>query len=247
MSNYVFIGDVHSQYSNFSAASRWVQENVEDYHIIQGGDLFDSRTQESDSLGVYNLVRSLGDKITVLQSNHHLKLYKYLTQDNNHMQNLESLMRTVNDFGFDTNEELRDEVTKWLSSLSYGVAIKDNDGLEYRACHAYWFSRLYVSHDYKGIYKIFDVSSKAKGQMLYGISRRGVDGNSERILWWNSTEHRQHETFVRVAFHYHTVSIDLQNRYLILDGSCGDDNGTLIAYDVNNKQCVGFQSGTRLF
>jgi hypothetical protein len=83
--------------------------------------------------------------------------------------------------------------------------------------------------------------------MLYGISRRGVDGNSERILWWESTEHRQHETFVRVSFHYHTVSIDLQNRYMILDGSCGDDNGTLIAYDVSKKQCVGFQSGTRLF
>lgn len=247
MTNYVFIGDVHSQYSNFSAAVQWVQENVPDFHIIQGGDLFDSRSEESDSLGVYNLVRSLGNRITVLHSNHNLKLFKYLTQLENNMQNLESLMRTVNDFGFDNNEELKNEVVNWISLLPYGVVFKDQDGVEYRACHAYWFSRLLVPSNYEGLYKIFDVPSKAKGQMLYGISRRGEDGKSERILWWESIEHRKYETFVRVSFHYHTVSIDLKNRYMILDGSCGDVNGTLIAYDVTNKRCVGFQSGTRFF
>lgn len=244
MTNYVFIGDVHSQYSRLSRAVEWAQNNVEDYHIIQGGDLFDSRCEESDSLGVYNLVKSLGDNITVLHSNHHLKLYKILTQDQNNMQNLEALQRTLIDFGFDSNEDLKTEVIDWISSLPYGVALRDNTGLEYRVCHAYWFSKLYVPHDYEGIYKIFEVSSKAKGQMLYGISRRGQDNTSERILWWEKSDYQTDEEFVRVSFHYHTVSLDLEGnsgrKHLILDGSCGDVDGKLIAYDVNSQQCVTF-------
>lgn len=247
MTNYVFIGDVHSQYSKFSAAVDWIVRNVENYHIIQGGDLFDSRNEESDSLRVYNLVKLLDDNITVLHSNHHIKLYKILTQENNNMQNLESLMRTVSDFGFDTNEELKNEVVDWLSNLPYGVAFKDSNGLEYRACHAYWYKKLYVPHEYEGLYKIHEVSAKAKGQMLYGISRRGPDNTNERILWWNTANDSyqgEKESFVRVSFHYHTVSLDLEGKsgrpHLILDGSCGDVGGQLMVYDVSRAQCVAF-------
>lgn len=243
MTNYVFIGDVHSQLSKLSQAVEWINNNVKDYHIIQGGDLFDSRTEESDSLGVYNLVRLLGDKITVLHSNHHLKLQKYLTQENNNMQNLESLMRTVNEFDFNYNQKLREEVVEWLNTLPYGVAFKTEE-LEYRACHAYWYKKLYVPHEYDSPYFIHEVSSKAKGQMLYGISRRGPDNTNERILWWESNDPQYYDDFVRVSFHYHTVSIDpfgkKGRKHLVLDGSCGDDNGSLIVYNATTHECAAF-------
>lgn len=247
MTNYVFIGDVHSQYSKFSAAVDWILNNVEDYHIIQGGDLFDSRSKESNSLLVYNLVKLLEDRITVLHSNHHIKLYKILTQENNKMQNLESLHRTVIDFDFDNNKGLKDEVVNWLETLPYGVSFKDQTGLEYRACHAYWFKKLYVPNDYEGLYSIHEVSAKAKGQMLYGISRKGEDGGNERILWWSNVNDSycgEKEEFVRVSFHYHEVSLDIEGtsgrKHLILDGSCGDEGGELVVYDVSNHRCVRF-------
>lgn len=243
MSNYVFLGDVHSQLSKLSQAVYWIQQNVDDYHIIQGGDLFDSRTDESDSLGVYNLIRSLGERVTVLNSNHHYKLYRVLTRDNNNFQHMDSLMRTMKDFGFEYNADLKQEVIQWLSTLPYGVVIKTHE-LEYRVCHAYWYKKLYVPQRYENPYYIQEVSSKAKGQMLFGISRRGEDGNSERILWWESKDPQYFDEFVRVSFHYHTISLDpfgkIGRKHIILDGSCGDENGKLYVYNTTTHECVAF-------
>lgn len=230
MTNFVFIGDVHSQYSKFSKAVEWIDNNIKDYHIIQGGDLFDSRTEESDSVGVYNLVKSLGDKITVIHSNHHWKLYQVLSDPT--VQPNESIGRTLTDFS--SCEGIKEELIDWISTLPYGVAIKDNDHTEYRICHAYWPSKLYVPPHYEGIYKINTVSSKSRGLMIYGIGKKGADG--ERISWWNDS---YNNPFVRVSFHYHAVSMDIEGingcKHLILDGSCGDDNGQLLAYVVNSK------------
>ena len=235
MTNYVFIGDVHSQYSKFKAAIDFVKDNVEDFHIIQGGDLFDSRTKESDSLGVYNLVKSLGDRITVLQSNHLWKMYRVFCDPN--IEYIHTLQQTFDDFDVENNEELKLELKEWLSGLPYGVAIKDNSGQEYRVCHAYWPSKLYVPSHYEGIHKIFVVSSKSRNKMLYGIHKSGT--NKERLLWWN--ENMSNE-YIRVAFHYHAVSIDPKGesgcKHLVLDGSCGDDNGNLIVYGVNQGLCA---------
>ena len=74
MTNYVLIGDVHSQSQNMNRAVSWIDKNVENPHIIQLGDLFDSRNSFSDSVGVYKTIQQLGDKITVIQSNHQWKL-----------------------------------------------------------------------------------------------------------------------------------------------------------------------------
>lgn len=235
MTNYVFIGDVHSQYSKFNAAVDWVKNNVEDFHIIQGGDLFDSRTKESDSLGVYNLVKSLGTNITVLHSNHLWKMYRVLTDPNLELH--ETLQRTFDDFGLEHNEKLKLELIDWVSGLPYGVVVKDKNGQEYRVCHAYWPSKLYVQNHYEEMYKIFIVSPKARNKMLYGIHKKGT--NKERLLWWNEAMSNE---YIRVAFHYHTVSIDPKGeggcKHLVLDGSCGDDNGNLIVYDVNRGVCA---------
>lgn len=234
MTNYVLIGDVHSQFSKFSAAVEWVQNNVEDYHIIQGGDLFDSRTTESESVKVYELVKELGNRITVINSNHLYKLNRVF--NNPELLYSDCLKRTIDDF--DNSTISRDELIEWLNTLPFGIVFRDSSGEEYRAAHAYWFSRLYVPEQYDGIYKIHEVSSKAKGQMLYGIKRKGED---ERILWW---EHAHDHKFVRVGFHYHVISIDPEgkngNKHIILDGCCGDDGGVLPVYELNNKRCVTF-------
>lgn len=234
MTNYVFIGDVHSQFSKFSAAVQWVQDNVSDYHIIQGGDLFDSRTEESESVKVYELVKELDDRITVINSNHLYKLHRVLT--NSGLQYSDCLQRTLDDFN--NSSISNQELIEWLETLPFGICIKDAFNEEYRVAHAYWGGKLYVPNEYDGVYKVHTVSSKTKGQMLYGLKKKGED---ERFFWW---EHAHDHTFVRVAFHYHTISIDPKgengNKHLILDGCCGDDNGVLPVYVVNSKEMVTF-------
>jgi hypothetical protein len=234
MTNYVLIGDVHSQYSKFSAAVEWIQNNVENYHIIQGGDLFDSRTDESESVKVYELVKELNNNITVINSNHLYKMYRVL--NNPTLQYSECLKRTFSDF--EQSSISNQELIEWLETLPFGVSFKDNQEQEYRVCHAYWHSKLYVPNSYDGIYKIFTVSAKAKQKMIYGIKKKGED---ERLLWWQYPH--EHE-FVRVAFHYHTISIDPEgingNKHLVLDGSCGSDGGVLPVYVLNTKKLATF-------
>lgn len=224
--NYVFIGDVHSQFSKFQAAVNWIQSNVENYHIIQGGDLFDSRCNESDSVGVYELVKSLGNNITVINSNHLYKMHRVLNNPN--LEYRDCLKRTLEEFqNYD-----KQELINWLESLPMGVVVRSNDK-EYRICHAFWSEKLYVPNEFEGIYKIFIVSSKAKGQMLYGLKMRGQE--NESVRWWE--EDRQH-SFIRVAFHYHTISVG--NNHLVLDGSCGDEGGVLPAYVVHSGELITF-------
>jgi len=234
MTNYVLIGDVHSQYSKFSSAVEWVRNNVENYHIIQGGDLFDSRTDESESVKVYELVKDLGDDITVINSNHLYKLYRVL--NNPDLQYSDCLKRTLDDFN--NSSVLKEELLEWLNTLPFGIVFRDSLGEEYRAAHAYWFSKLYVPEQYEGIYKIHEVSAKAKGQMLYGLKKKGED---ERLLWW---EYAHDHNFVRVAFHYHIISIDPDgtngNKHIVLDGCCGSDGGVLPVYVLNSRQMVTF-------
>lgn len=237
MTNYVFIGDVHSQYSKFSKAIEWIDKNLSDYHIIQGGDLFDSRSDESDSVGVFRLVKQLGDKITVLNSNHLWKLYKVLTDPEILIPDW--IKQTLDDFSFDDGTKI--EMITWLSGLPYGVAVKDHNNNEYRVCHAYWPSKLYVPHYYQGVHKISVVSTTARNKMIYGISRRSVDGNNERVSWWNR---KTDDLFIRVSFHYHTLSIDPGGhhgcKHLILDACCGNMNGLLAVYVANAGACVTF-------
>ena len=240
MTNYVFIGDVHSQYTKFAKAVEWVHNNVEDYHIIQGGDLFDSRTTESLSVEVFELVQQLQDKITVINSNHLWKLYRILTDSEFEFEG-DCIQRTLDDFLMSKRAPDKDFLVGWLQGLPNGVAIRDHFGQEYRVCHAYWFSKLYVPSSYDGIYKISPiVSAKARGQLLYGLSRK--DGSDvKRLEWWNVLANHK---FVRVSFHYHTISIDpfgaTGNKHIILDGSCGSDGGVLPVYDVTNRRVVTF-------
>jgi hypothetical protein len=47
MTNFVLMGDVHSVQSKFNLALNYIKENIEDYHLIMLGDVFDSRCSES--------------------------------------------------------------------------------------------------------------------------------------------------------------------------------------------------------
>lgn len=237
MKNLVLIGDVHSQYSKFSRAVKWIENNVENYHIIQGGDLFDSRTTESDSASVYELMKSLGDKITVLHSNHLWKLFRW--SQNPEIGTTDCMKRTITDL---TEAGISfDEVNSWLKTLPYGIAFKDSNNQEYRACHAFWNRKIYVPHSYDGLYKIQDVTRKSRDYMLYGLKRKVGDDSRESVRWWK--EKADHE-YIRVSFHYHTISVDptgrTGNKHIILDGSCGSDNGELPVYVVNNNHLILF-------
>lgn len=232
MTNYVIVGDVHSQLNHFQRALEWIDRNVENYHIIQLGDLFDSRRDHSDSVGVYQTIQQLGNKITVIQSNHQWKLYRYLI--GNKVVLDAAITHTIEEF--QNSEISMNELQEWLQSLPFAVAFKDQDQLEYRAAHAFFNRHLYVPHEYGGVYTIDSVSRKSRDNCLYGLIRRAEDGN-KRVVWWNETNE---SNFVRVAGHYHTIYYSQPNKTLVLDGGCGEDSGTLPIFITNSKTLLTF-------
>jgi hypothetical protein len=227
MKNYVIIGDIHSQYLKLDSALKFIQSSIQDYHIIFLGDIFDSRTEYSNSVDVYNTIKSLYDnkRCSVLQSNHQDKLIRYL-KGNNVLAN-HGLDRTIEDF---QNSDIdTQEVLEWLVSLPYGLTFKDNSGLEYRCAHAYFSSKFFVPEGYENEYEIHHVSKSTKSKSIYGP----IVDNS-RLLWWNVESQL---SWVRVAGHYHTLHIDLDfSKSLVLDAECGNDDGKLSVYDVNNRK-----------
>lgn len=223
MKNYVIMGDVHSQMDKFYNSVAWVQNHVDNFHIVQLGDLFDSRTSYSDSIGVYQLCKELQDKnqITILQSNHQDKLIRALKGNNVSIGNgLELTLRDI-----DRSSVSRSEILEWLIRMSYGVVFKDSMGVEYRCAHAYFSSKLQVQ-DYHEMFMIKAVNKINKHKMIYGLH----DSLGERVHWWTEESNLN---WVRVSGHYHVLHIG--EKSLVLDGGCGDVNGKLIIYDVNSK------------
>lgn len=232
MTNYVIIGDIHSQLNHFQRAIQWIDKNVDNYHLIQLGDTFDSRGDYSDSVGVYKTIQQFKDKITVIQSNHQWKLYRYLV--GNKVVLDDSIKRTIKEF--EESDVSIDGLKVWLENLPFAVAFKDKNNLEYRAAHAFFNNKLYVNHDYEGIYLIKEVTRKTRDNCLYGLLRRTEDQN-ERIAWWNEANQND---FVRVAGHYHTIYYSQSNRNLVLDGGCGEESGTLPIFVVNTQTLLTF-------
>ena len=231
MKNYVLVGDIHSQYLQLNSALNFIFDNVENPYIIFLGDLFDSRTDYSNSVGVYETIKSLQEdnKCIVLQSNHQDKLIRYLKGHNVHLNN--GLDRALEDFKNSniSNEELLD----WLIQFPYGIVFKDTSGLEYRCSHAYFSSKIYVPEEYPDEYYIHQVSKNTKSKFLYGIIK-----DSTRIEWWNQ---ESPHLWIRVSGHYHKIHIDLEHtKSIVLDGSCGNDDGKLAIYSVNTKEIYSF-------
>jgi hypothetical protein len=231
MKNYVLVGDIHSQYHQLTEALTYIKNNVDNYYIVFLGDLFDSRVNYSNSLGVYTTIKSLQEenKCVVLQSNHQDKHIRYLKGNKVFLNN--GLDTTIQDFKNSQVES--NEIYKWLSSFPYGIVFKDKDGLEYRCSHAYFSSKIFVPTDYEEEYFVNLVSKHTKSKCLYGP----VKDNS-RVEWW--TKESSH-SWIRVAGHYHTVHIDLETtKALVLDAECGSDGGKLCVYNVNSKEANYF-------
>jgi len=232
MPNYVLIGDIHSQSNHFNRALQWIDKNVTDFHIIQLGDIFDSRGEYSDSIGVYNTIKQLGDKITVIQSNHQWKLYRYLI--GNKVTLDDGIKRTISEF--ERSDVSIEELKLWLENLPFAVAFKDQNNLEYRAAHAFCNNKLYVNHEYNGIYSIKEVTRKTRDNCLYGLLRRAENQN-ERVVWWTE---QNNSDFIRVSGHYHTIYYSQTNKNLVLDGGCGEESGTLPIFVVNTQTLLTF-------
>lgn len=225
MKNFALIGDVHSHEQRLSQALSYCRN----YKLtpILLGDLFDSRCDVSDSVGVYNLVREAEETMNaiVLQSNHQNKLIRYLKGNKvvlNH-----GLDKTVEEFK--SSEIDLNELRDWLQSLPYGIVFRDKNSVEYRCAHAYFSSRIEVP-EYEDCYLVNSdhIDGKIKNIMIYGPVNS--DG---RVSWWKSD--RKYD-YRMVSGHYHTIF--LSEQYIVLDGQSGTEENSdpfLPLYDINKK------------
>ena len=109
------------------------------------------------------------------------------------------------------------EVSDWLNTFPYGLVFKDSRGMEYRCAHA-MFPRWLAVPSYKEMYKVMEVTPKARDYMLYGPRVKGAvwPEQENRVFWW---EEDHDLDWIRVAGHYHTVYVS--DRSLVLDGGMG--------------------------
>jgi hypothetical protein len=240
MKNRVLIGDVHSQSHLLEQALNYIRDNVENSQVIFLGDLFDSRCDFSDSVGVYNLVRraELDMNAIIIQSNHQDKLIRHLR--GNKIVASYGIDRTIKEF---SESDLSDvELRTWLERMSYGVVFRDHENLEYRCAHAYFSSSINI-HEYDNIYHVKALSNKNKAKFIYGIKISVENKASGRLYWWKDSqkEHRTNHDWIRVAGHYHTVHVDTHS--VVIDGGCGsgEENSCLVIYDVNQKKLINFK------
>jgi len=238
---YAVIGDTHSQLAPLEAALRHCLS--EGLTPILLGDLFDSRCETSDSVGVYHAVRQIQNEIPgtiLLQSNHQNKLIRYLK--GNKVKVFQDLRTTLDDFergGID----LVGEVLPWLDSMPYGFVFRDSAGTEYRCAHACFPRRLPIPA-YNGSHQVMAnaIVRKEMETMIYGPFYKVIleDGKvtSDRLPWWLEDDDKD---WVRVAGHYHNVFIGEKN--IVLDGQMGGsslneinpEDTKLCLYDVEAK------------
>lgn len=230
MTKFALIGDIHSQATNCYDAVNYCVANG--YTPVFLGDLFDSRTWDSDSVGVYKIAREAEKELgaVIIASNHQDKLRGYLWGNPVDLSSAPELIRTLEDF--EASGINNQELNFWLSNLPYGVCFKEG-GREYRCSHAY-FSALVPIPEYTSSHCVYfkDITKKTRSWMLYG--KRAFDGS--RVYWW---EKPNLNPWIRVAGHYHIIHIDLPNGNLVLDGDCGG-GGQLPLYLVDKGELLLF-------
>jgi hypothetical protein len=234
MDNYALIGDLHSQVAPLLKALDYCLLN--DLTPVFLGDIFDSRCEYSDSVGVYQALKnaqSLIKNMQILRSNHQDKLERYLKGNNVHIS--PELQRSLNDFAL--SDVPASELLEWLESMPYGFCFRDENNIEYRCSHAMIPSWLEIP-SYEHSLALYDVPRKAKQLMMYGPSHRDGQG---RIFWWEKETERH---WVRVAGHYHVVHTSEHN--LVLDAGCGgvkrswfcNEPPALVLWNTRNRQLV---------
>lgn len=230
--NYALIGDIHSQYEPLFKALSYCQNNALIPVLL--GDVFDSRCESSDSVGVYKLLRQAQTELgaVILRSNHQDKLERYLK--GNSVKVSPELQRTIDDMAL--GGVSASELLTWLESFPYGFCFK-SEGVEYRCAHAYFPSWVEVP-DFHLFHFVEDAPKKVRQLMMYGPN---VKESSKRVFWWERPADR---SWVRVAGHYHVVHSS--DRSLVLDAGCGgikrswfcNEPPALVLWDCNRKEMV---------
>lgn len=232
--NYVLIGDIHSQEKHLENALSYIYNNISNAKVIFLGDIFDSKTTTSNSYSVYSLVREAEEKLNaiILQSNHQDKLIRYLRGNKVHLNS--GLKQTIDEL----KEHLSlEELYDWLIRQPFGIVFRNLYGIEYRCAHAYFSTEIQIQ-DYDESYLVRAIRREYKHQFLYGLQ----DSKKNRINWWLDCDDTQE--FIRVSGHYRTLYF--QNKSLVLDSCCGDQNGILTIYDVNQGVAHQFDSTKRI-
>lgn len=240
MKKFAFIGDVHSQLGPLKKAIDYCGRKGLTPILL--GDLFDSRIDEGDSAGVYRFVKKSQEDLgtIVLRSNHQYKLERYAKGNKVFISN--DLAKTLVDF---SQADIQiGEVAEWLNTFPYGLVFKDSKGSEYRCAHA-MFPKWLVVPLYTEMYKVMEVTPKARDYMLFGPRMKGVrwPDDDDRVFWW---EENQDHDWIRVAGHYHTVFVS--DKSLVLDGGMGGSSrvteepnpGLLCLWDVEDKKLLTF-------
>lgn len=222
--NFALISDVHSQAHLLKLALDYCSNhNLTPLFL---GDLFDSRVENSDSVSVYQQVKTQIEKNSAIciQSNHQNKLLRYIKGNSVYVG--EDLQKTLNDFK-EANIDL-EEVYEFLNTMPYGVVFKDKNQKEYRVAHAYFSSRIEVP-EYEDFCLIYEdrLNKSTKSVMLYGPIERE---NRSRIEWWKNNKTQD---YIMVSGHYHITCINENS--IVLDPECGSSEGALGLYDVNSK------------
>ncbi len=231
MANYMLIGDVHSQGTAFSKALKYTKERSLTPVLL--GDLFDSRTTNSETVYTYNLVRDAQrDGAIVLNSNHQHRLLTTLTDRTSNevaVYNAET-WRSVAEF--DEAQIDTDELVTWLSSLPDGFVFYCKNGREHCCAHAYFPTQLRMKTDTVPYsYTVKTDEPELKEKMLWGP----YDSACRRVRWWRKDPQ---QSWVRCAGHYHTVFQGENN--IVLDAGAGFDGGEIPGWDVNKREFVTF-------
>lgn len=241
MPRYAFVGDIHSQSEPLLGAITYCYD--EGVTPIFLGDIFNSKTDQSNSLMVYEILRDAESRLgaVVLRSNHQEVLEKYWsTPKEERTQLKKAAYRTICEFEQSGVPER--EILSWLESHPYAVSLVSDQGKEYRACHAELPESLPFPENPKGVHKVYSASEEQKRLMMWGKS---YSLSNFQRFWWLK---KRDNPWVQVCGHYHKI-VATKNS-LVLDAGCGESTRswddlrepTLVLFDVERSSLVHFPS-----
>jgi len=228
MTNYLLIGDIHSQGKPLSKALKYCQSK--NLTPVLLGDLFDSRCDESMTVYVWHQTKIAQEShgAIVLNSNHQVRLLGFLNENFESPAHTSETWRTLAEFseaGVDLGE-----LKEWLLSRPDGFVFRDSTGRQYACAHAYFPAQL-LDTKRQDDYTVNSTSESERELMLWGI----YDHLHRRVKWWKD---RAKRSWVRVAGHYHTVVNEEST--IILDANSGYPDGKVVAFDVEAQELIYF-------
>ena len=218
---HAIIGDIHGRYRQlekilyelciFKTLGGW--RNSKNYHIVQLGDLNDYQAE-----GDYSSVRALEIMMeltkagiaTVLYSNHHDKLMRYL--NGNKITPSHGLTETIKELD-ECSLDFKGELYTWLSKLPCIYEFIENKK-SYICAHAFFDEYMFKQMNSD---PHWDETKKSRdffeGICIYG-KRTTVHG-TERVKWWDEDCTNLFKSFHFIGGHYHVEKF--ADNYTLLD------------------------------